>query len=96
MFINVSLDFSKAFDTVRHSSLLHKLAHLDVPDHIYNWLADLYYNNSHCTLFHDQQSSLLDLPPASYRDPAAYVVTAGDRPPLSLATLYVNLPTTPI
>ena len=80
--IVISLDFSKAFDTVRYSSLLHKLAQLDFPDHIYNWLADFFYNHSHCTLFHDQQSSLLDIIASiiqgSAIGPAAYVVTAGD------------------
>ena len=59
--IVISLDFSKAFDTVRHSSLLHKFAQLSIPDYIYNWLADIFYNHSHCTLFRDQQSSLLDI-----------------------------------
>jgi len=34
--IVISLDFPKAFDTVRHSSLLHKPAQLDFPDYIYN------------------------------------------------------------
>ena len=78
----ISLDFSKAFDTVRHSSLLNKPAQLDFPDHIYNLLADVFYNHSHCTLFHDQQSSLLDntasIIQGSAIEPAAYVVTAGD------------------
>ena len=70
------------FDTVRHSSLLHKLAQLDFPDHICNWLADFFYDHSHCTLFCDQQSSLLDVTASiiqgSAIGPAAYVVTAGD------------------
>ena len=31
------LDFSKAFDTVRHYTLLEKMALLNMPDQIYNW-----------------------------------------------------------
>ena len=34
----IALNFSKAFDTVRHSTLLQKLANLDIPDTVYNWL----------------------------------------------------------
>jgi len=41
--IVVSLAFSKAFDTVRHSTLLNKLSQLDLSDHIYNWLANFFY-----------------------------------------------------
>jgi len=59
--IVISLDFAKAFDTIRHSSLFHKLAQLDLPEHIYNWLSDFFYNHPYCTLFHDQQSFLLDI-----------------------------------
>ena len=42
--IVISLDFSKALDTLRHSTLLHKLAQLQLPDHIYNWLNDFFSN----------------------------------------------------
>jgi len=80
--IVISLDFSKAFDSVRHSRLLHKFAQLDLPDHIYYWLANYFYNHSHCTIFQDQQSSLLDISASiiqgSAIGPAAYIVTAGD------------------
>ena len=38
--IVIALDFSKAFDTVRHSAVLQKLAQLDIPDHIFNWISD--------------------------------------------------------
>lgn len=80
--IVISLDFSKAFDTVRHSTLLQKFADLDLPDHIYNWLADFFSNHSHCTVFREQQSSLRDITASiiqgSAIGPAAYVVNAGD------------------
>jgi hypothetical protein len=35
-----SFDFSKAFDTVRHSTLMHKMAALEMPDNIYNWIME--------------------------------------------------------
>jgi len=80
--IVISLDISKAFDTVRRSTLLRKLAQLDIPDHIYNWLADFFNNHSHCTAFGGELSTLLDITASiiqcSAIGPAAYVVTAGD------------------
>ena len=35
----IALDFSKAFDTVRHVTLLQKMASLNIPDcmYIYSW-----------------------------------------------------------
>lgn len=48
--IVISLDFSKAFDTVRHSTLLHKMAQLNIPDEVYNWLANFFQGHSHCIL----------------------------------------------
>jgi len=80
--IVLSFDFSKAFDTVRRSTLLQKLAQLNLPDHIYNWLTDFFANHSHCTIFRDQQSSLLgfmaSIIQGSAIGPAAYVVIGGD------------------
>ena len=35
--IVIALDFSKAFDTVHHSTLLHKIAQLEIPENVYNW-----------------------------------------------------------
>jgi len=35
------MDFSKAFNTVRHYTLLEKMAQLDIPDAIYNWLVHI-------------------------------------------------------
>jgi len=36
------LDFSKAFDTVRHKTLLRKLTQLNMPDRVYDWMVDFY------------------------------------------------------
>jgi len=37
-FVVYALDFSKAFDSVRHSTVLSKMSLLDLPDNIYNWI----------------------------------------------------------
>jgi len=64
--IVISLDFSKAFDTVQHSSLLHKLDQLDLRDNIYNWLNDFFDHHSHCTVLFSMTSNphYSTLPPA--------------------------------
>ena len=56
--IVISLDFSKAFDTVRHSTLLEKLAQLDIPDKVYNWLVDFFRGHMHSTVYHGRTSAL--------------------------------------
>jgi len=56
--IVVTLDFSKAFDTVRHSTPLNKIAQLNVPDHVYNGLVDFFAGHMHQTKHGDQMSSL--------------------------------------
>ena len=33
--IVLAIDFTKAFDSVRHSAVLQKFSHLNLPDHIY-------------------------------------------------------------
>jgi len=47
----ISLDFSKAFDTVRYTTLLEKLALLPLSDFVYNWLVNYFIGHSHCTRF---------------------------------------------
>ena len=42
----IALDFSKAFDTVRHYTLLEKMAKLDIPDTVYNWLVHFFCGHS--------------------------------------------------
>ena len=57
----VALDFSKAFDTVRHSSAMAKVAQLQLPDCVYNWLANFLDRHSHCTRFNGHTSDLLEV-----------------------------------
>jgi len=80
--IVLALDFSKAFDTVRHSTLLDKLARLDLPDHVYNWLVDFFNGHSHFTRFESKMSSFTDISASiiqgSAIGPVSYVVHASD------------------
>ena len=89
-----SIDFSKAFDTVRHSSLFSKYASLDLPDFIYNWLESFFRDHSHCTQFDNQLSDFLDISASiiqgSVLGPASYVVTASDLRPLSPLNVIVK------
>jgi len=48
---------SKAFDTVRHSSLAVKLADSPISDHCYNWLVDYLQYRSHNTKFNNEIST---------------------------------------
>ena len=43
-------DFNFKVDTVRHSAVLQKLAQLDIPDHIFNWISDYLQDHSHCII----------------------------------------------
>jgi len=55
--IVISLDFSKGFDTVRHSTLLTKMAELDLPVTVYNWIVDFFGGHAHRTMFNGEESS---------------------------------------
>ena len=86
----IALDFSKAFDTVRHITLLQKLASLDIPDCVYDWLVDYFSGHSHCTAFtkfHGQISPLLNMSASiiqvSAVGPVSNVVNTGDLIPLT-------------
>ena len=81
--IVIALNFSKAFDMVRHSTLLEKLAQLVMPDNAYNWLVTFSSGHSHCTVYQGQTSILKNITSASIIQgsgigPAAYVVNAAD------------------
>ena len=45
----IYLDFSKAFDSIRHDTLFKKYSKLDVADELYNWLISYFKERSHYT-----------------------------------------------
>ena len=78
----ISLDFSKAFDTVCHSSLFSKLAALNITDELYNWLISYYSERSHTTKFFGNSSNSAyfnaGIVQGSALGPPAFVVTSSD------------------
>jgi len=77
-----ALDFSKAFDSVRHSAVLDKYLQLEMPDNIYNWIESFFRDHSHCTKFGNEVSEfrkiMASIIQGSGIGPASYVVTASD------------------
>jgi len=82
-----ALDFSKAFDSVRHSEVLDKYSRLKIPDNIYNWAEAFFRDHEHCTRFGDGVSQfrtiLASIIQGSAIGPASYVVTASDLQPVT-------------
>jgi len=77
----ISLDFSKAFNMVRHSTLVNKLAELDLPEYLDNWLVAFLSQHTHCTDYNGQRSSMNKITASiiegSGIGPATYVVSVG-------------------
>ena len=55
----VSTDFTMALDSVRHSTLMQKMAVIDLPDNIYNWIANYFEQRGHVTKIHDIISAIV-------------------------------------
>ena len=53
----ITFDYSKAFDTISHSTISTKLSTCDLPDSIHNWTIDYLSDRQHCTLLNSQQSN---------------------------------------
>ena len=77
----IALDFSKAFDTVRHYSL-EKIAQLDIPDSVYNWLVHFFCDRSHSTKYGEatftNKSLSASIVQGSAVGSVAYVINTGD------------------
>ena len=80
--IVIAIDFTKAFDTVRQATLIEKLAELDLPDNVCNWLGNFFNQRSLFTSFLGKTATQLQITASivqgSAIGPAAYVVTAAD------------------
>ena len=82
-----ALDFSKAFDTVRHATLIDKMAKMQIPDQIFNWIKNFFDGHTHCTKYKSEISTLASIQASviqgSGLGPASYLVTAADLRPVS-------------
>ena len=83
----IAYDFSKAFDTVRLNTLLAKVADLDMPDHIFNWVLDFFSSRQHSTYFQGALSAYLEINASIVQGtgtgPVAYTINAKDLMPLT-------------
>ena len=82
-----ALDFSKAFNIVRHVALFEKLAKLQIPDEVFNWIKSFFKERTQRTTFAGEESDLTELLASIVQGsgigPACYVVTAGDLKPMN-------------
>ena len=78
----IALDFSKAFGTVRHHTLLAKFSDLPISDCTNNWLLEYFSKRRHCTRVMDIISGFLvinaSIVQGSSIGPVSYVVNASD------------------
>jgi hypothetical protein len=57
---------------------MEKLAELDLPDQVFNWLSDFFTGHSRCTVYYGQTLTMKTITAGIIQGPAAYVVTASD------------------
>jgi len=83
----ISLDFSKAFDSVRHSYLAEQLVSLPIPDYIFNWILNILHNRSHYTKFRGETSPSAQINASiiqgSGLGPINFVVVISDLKPIN-------------
>ena len=82
----IALDFSKAFDSIKHSALFNKYANLNLPHCIHNWLVDFFTGRQHCTKYGGVTSALESISASviqgSALGPVSFAVTASDLRPI--------------
>jgi hypothetical protein len=87
----IALDFSKAFDTLKQSTLIDFLAGLDLPDNIFNWLVDFFRDRSHRTKrganVSNEQSFNAGVVQGSAIGPAAFILCSSGLQPANQGNL---------
>ena len=82
----IALDFSKAFDTVRHSTTRAKLSSLPIDDNIYNWFVNYFFDHTHVTKYCSTTSQPASINAGVFQGsavgPAMYVVNSSDLKPI--------------
>jgi len=78
----IALDFSKAFDTIRHSQLIDKISELSMPTEINGWIANFLKDRNHTTTFENHTSCSCTINASivqgSAIGPPAFIITASD------------------
>ena len=82
----IALDFSKAFDTVRHYTLLDKCGQFPILNSLYNWLARYLEDRQHINKFGGMRSDRItaSIVHGSGIGPTSFILTASDIRALSL------------
>ena len=57
----MSVDVSKAFDTVSHHVVINKLSNFDLPDDIFNWINDFLLHHKQMTKWGEATSSIKEI-----------------------------------
>ena len=85
MVVMLSLDFSKAFDTVRHKSLFDKIHMLGINDTVHDWMLSYFENREHSTKFlgslSTKKSINASVVQGSSLGPCSFSVVAADLKP---------------
>ena len=63
------MDFSKAFDKVSHSLLLHKLEHYGIRGNINRRIASFLYNRTQAVVVDGESSTHIDVESGDHKDP---------------------------
>src|SRR6218665_2226028 len=86
-----TVDFSRAFDCMKHMPLMEKVNLLDLPDYIYNWMVRYFESRGHSTRLGDFISVVAAIcainHPGLRCGPASFVVVASDLHPKHLKNL---------